>query len=103
MVQGQKVQTLRGKIVDAVTNEPLTGATVRIGNTSVGTTTDAQGRFRLEIESEVKSKLQFSFIGYETQEIEIDPDSKQKQLNIKLFPEAQDLKQIGRASCRERV
>ena len=37
--------TLKGKIVDAETNEPLIGATVSVSGTSQGTVTDFDGLF----------------------------------------------------------
>ena len=42
-------QTISGTLRDKTTNEPLIGATVVIKGTSVGTTTDLDGRFTLTV------------------------------------------------------
>lgn len=66
---GQEV-TLRGKVTAAIDNEPLPGATVSVINTVIGTTTDIDGNFALIVPSNAKV-LVVSFVGMETQEIEI--------------------------------
>ena len=54
--------------------EPLIGANVILGDSGVGTTTDANGYFSID-NSEVKATdLDFSFIGYETQNFQVTED-----------------------------
>ncbi|MEZ4828903.1 MAG: carboxypeptidase-like regulatory domain-containing protein [Bacteroidia bacterium] len=45
-----KTQTIRGKVWDAVTQQPIVGATVFVDNTNprIGSITDTKGNFRLE-------------------------------------------------------
>jgi len=62
---------LSGIVVDASTNEPLTGANVIIPGTSGGTVTNAQGFFSLQVPSAV-SELEVRFIGYETQRVPVN-------------------------------
>ena len=38
-------QAIQGRIVDAQTNESLTGVTIEVVNEATGTVTDAQGQF----------------------------------------------------------
>src|SRR5687768_10339802 len=53
-------------------NEPLPGVTVVVQGTSIGTFTDAEGRYTLEIPDEnANGVLVFSFVGFLTQEIPI--------------------------------
>ena len=61
---------VKGKIVDE-SGEPVIGATIRIEGSSLGTVSDADGRFSL---SSVRknAKLIISYIGYKTQEIVAD-------------------------------
>lgn len=66
---GQEI-TLRGKVIAAMDNEPLPGTTVSVKNTVIGTTTDIDGNFALIVPSDAKV-LVFSFVGMDTQEIEI--------------------------------
>jgi iron complex outermembrane receptor protein len=58
-----------GRILDASTSETLPGVNILVKGTSNGTTTDMNGNFRISAPS--NAVLVISFIGYETQEIEI--------------------------------
>ena len=60
---GQNV-TLSGKIMDAGTNEPLIGATIKINDS--GTTTDFEGNYEIEIPAG-QYELDASYIGYESE------------------------------------
>ena len=45
-----QAQSLRGTVADAMTGEPLIGATVKIAELdNAGTVTDADGKFRLDV------------------------------------------------------
>jgi TonB-dependent starch-binding outer membrane protein SusC len=66
-LMAQKVVT--GKVTDEQ-QIPLPGVSVQVKGTTIGTLTDAEGQFRLQIPVDV-SILSFSFIGMKTQEIEI--------------------------------
>ncbi len=59
-------QTIRGKVIDKITKETLPGANIVLLNTDPvkGTTTDINGRFRLEKVSIGRVNLKISFIGY---------------------------------------
>lgn len=54
--------TIKGKVVDASTNNPLSGATISFQNRQV-TTTDANGTFRIACNQ--PTRITVSFIGYE--------------------------------------
>ncbi len=60
--------------------QTLSGVNVLIKGKSTGTTTDVNGFYSIEVESE-KSVLVFSFIGYETKEVKV---GKSKVLDITL-------------------
>lgn len=64
-----KQRTITGTVVDN-NNEPLIGVNVVVEGTSTGTATDFDGKFTLAI-SENDTKLLFSYIGYESQLIDI--------------------------------
>lgn len=59
-------QTIRGKITDADTGQPLAGATVQIIENQTGAVTDSFGNYRLENISVGRYRLQASYIGYQT-------------------------------------
>ena len=61
-------RTVSGKVTDDV-GEGLPGVNVVIKGTTNGTTTDIDGNYRIEVEE--NAILIFSFVGFETQEINI--------------------------------
>lgn len=69
MAQDQRVT---GVVVGADNGEPLVGATVMGVGTSVGTVTDIDGNFSLNLPAKVK-KLSVSYVGMETKEVLATP------------------------------
>lgn len=65
-------KTIKGTVVDA-TGEPLIGVNVSVKGTTIGTITDVDGKYSLEVPA--KGTLVFSFIGYKTAEIPIGSQS----------------------------
>lgn len=59
-------QTLRGQVYDAVDQKALVGATVLLEGSSLGSSTDEQGKFRFEKLPVGRYRLRISFIGYDT-------------------------------------
>ncbi len=57
-------------VVKGSQGEPIAGATILVEGTSVGTTTNAEGNF--EIRAGKKDALVISFIGYNTQRVELN-------------------------------
>jgi TonB-linked SusC/RagA family outer membrane protein len=64
-VQAQQ-RTITGKVTD-VTGSPLPGVSVVVKSTTNGTTTDAEGSYRINVEK--GNILVFNFVGLSTQEI----------------------------------
>ncbi|MFA6088195.1 SusC/RagA family TonB-linked outer membrane protein [Mucilaginibacter sp.] len=61
--------TIKGQVKDA-TGEVLTGVVIKVKGTNVATTTDALGNYTLRVPN--KGTLVVSYIGYLTQEVEIN-------------------------------
>lgn len=80
---------LRGIITDASTHAPIPGATVQIEGTSLGTSTDGEGRFLLSnIPAGVRS-LRVSSIGYRTRvrtDLVLRP-GQGSQIDVELEPD----------------
>lgn len=66
---GQQNITVSGTVKSASDNQALPGLTVVVKGTSRGTVTNADGRYTIEAPTD--GTLQFSFIGFETQEIAV--------------------------------
>ena len=82
--------TLRGTVRDSESGERLSGANVLIVGTTIGTSADLDGEYRIEDIPEGTYDVRFSFMGYETQiesGIRIDA-GKTEKLNVKLPPAA---------------
>jgi TonB-linked SusC/RagA family outer membrane protein len=63
--------TISGTVTSADDNSPLPGVTILVKGTSNGTSTDANGAYRLTV-SDPNGTLVFSFIGYTSQEVPIN-------------------------------
>ncbi|NBC84520.1 MAG: TonB-dependent receptor [Bacteroidetes bacterium] len=89
-----QVITVGGKVVDATTQEPLPGATIRIENTTSGTTTDLNGSFQLKTKKS-QPTLIISYVSYDQAIIKIDANTQDVQhLNIKLQPATTELEEV---------
>jgi len=66
-------RTISGRITDADDNEPIPGAAVFIANTTVGTATDADGRYRLQIPGEGSYRLTVSHVAHQPVFWDIEP------------------------------
>lgn len=69
---------LSGRVIDAK-GEPIPGANISVKGTTIGTITDMDGNFSIDVNP--NQILTISFIGYETKTI---PVSNQKTLNVVL-------------------
>lgn len=78
-----------GRVVDAK-NQTLPGVSVLVKGTNKGTTTDANGRFQLSVPDQ-GAILQFSYIGYVTQEITV---GNQTDINVTMLDDAKSLNEV---------
>lgn len=62
--------TVSGTVTDASEGGPLPGVNIQVVDTQAGTVTDIDGQYELTVPSD-DATLQFSFVGYETQEIPV--------------------------------
>ncbi len=73
-------KTITGTVTSAQSNDPLAGVNISVKGTTIGTFTDADGKYSLDVPS-LQDTLQFSFIGFKTKTVPIDD---QQQINVNL-------------------
>lgn len=88
-VEAQNSIQIKGSVKDATTNELLTGVSVVVLGTNLGVTTDFDGNFAINVP--VNGILQFSYMGYVSQEVKI---TKETILSIKLIEDTQALDEV---------
>lgn len=81
-------RVITGTITSGTDKAPIPGANVQIKGTTVGSITDLDGNFTINVSSE-SSVLVFSYIGYVTQEITVGSKSR---IDVQLL---EDIKQLG--------
>ena len=80
--------TVKGKITDASTNEPIPYASVHLEGTMTGASGDDEGNYTITIPGD--GMLVFSSIGYKTKEIAVDGRTA---INVSLEPDAESLEE----------
>jgi len=70
-VLGQQAVEVSGKVLDESTEEPLIGVNVVVKGLVLGTITDTNGAFKLKINAELPQTLVFSYVGYQTEEVQV--------------------------------
>jgi TonB-dependent receptor len=82
---GQNARTIRGKVVDMKTKEPMPGASISIKGNSTGASTNLKGEFVLDLVSVDKVYLVVSYLGYDDKTIEVDKGDS-KPLLVEISP-----------------
>ena len=77
-------RTISGRITDADDGAPVPGVHVFIANTTVGTTTNADGYYQLKIPGEGSYQIAVSHVGYQPVFMEIEPGKASKVVDIEL-------------------
>ena len=80
---------VRGTIVDATNGSPLPGATIQVKGTTNGTVTNLDGKYSIQVNG--NAVLVFSYVGYQTQEMPVKPNTI---VNVKLKPSASNLNEL---------
>ena len=86
---GANITRVSGRLTDAHDGTPLPGVSVRIKGSSVGTTTNVDGQYTIQIPGP-QAVLQYSFIGYQTVERPVNS----AQMNVALPANEQMLNEV---------
>lgn len=88
-----KTIPLTGTVTDAVSHQPLPGATVYLPDLKRGTTTDNNGYYKIENMPAVKILIVFKYIGYASVSLQLDL-SKTSEHHVALSPSAIESREV---------
>ncbi|WP_335967234.1 TonB-dependent receptor [Galbibacter sp. PAP.153] len=83
--------SIEGKLTDAATGQPLSGATVQIKGANTGTSTDIDGNFYLELNEGFPVQLNFSYLGYHEKSLTVKDSHF---LQVRLYSSSDSLSEI---------
>ncbi|MGV3600421.1 MAG: carboxypeptidase-like regulatory domain-containing protein, partial [Dyadobacter fermentans] len=82
--------TIKGRVTDSESKEPLPGVNILVKGTQTGTSTDAGGNYSLAVEN-ANTVLIYSFVGYEPQEVQV---GARTEINISLKTDQKSLEEV---------
>ncbi|KLT65658.1 TonB-dependent receptor [Pedobacter sp. BMA] len=88
-LSAQEPGTVTGTVTDE-TGATVVGASIKVKGTTVGTTTDGSGKFRIQV-ADKNATLVFIYVGYDSQEVLLNGRST---VNVKLVPTKNDLTEV---------
>ncbi|WP_372918906.1 TonB-dependent receptor domain-containing protein [Salegentibacter sp.] len=95
--------SLEAEIYNNENNTPLLGANAIVKGTDIGTTADIDGKILLENIPDGNQIIEFSFLGFETEEIELQfPRTSAEVLQIYLEPSGEEMEEVIIRSTRSR-
>jgi hypothetical protein len=86
-------QIIRGTILDAETNSPVTYATIYFEGTSIASFADVKGDFKLDIKNIASMPLTISALGYYS--VSVNDFSPQKNILVYLTPKVFELQEVS--------
>lgn len=93
-------RNISGKLTDAESGDPLIGATVQVKGTTVGTVTDLNGNYTIQVDGS-EDILVFSYVGYESTEVKVG-DKNQVDVSLSVSTtELEDVVVIGYGTVKK--
>ena len=83
--------TLTGRVTNRATKAPIPGAMVLVKGTTVGTTTDADGRYTLRFPKRQNVVIAVSFLGMESREVAYN---NQTELDVQLLDKVESIDDV---------
>ncbi|NVJ88458.1 MAG: TonB-dependent receptor [Flavobacteriaceae bacterium] len=75
--------TISGTVKDAKTGETLPGANIKISGKAVGTSTNFDGEFTLQVSDTPPFTIEISMLGYQTAEVKITKNRQKVEVSLK--------------------
>lgn len=96
-----QVPLLTGVVMDAETGQPLPYANVFINRTTIGTTTDLEGKYSVQLPDQPTWEIVFSYVGYQTIIVNRKPGDSDP-LFVRLKPDKMLLDGVSVTSTRDK-
>ncbi|MFB6307535.1 MAG: carboxypeptidase-like regulatory domain-containing protein [Flavobacteriales bacterium] len=95
---------LKGKVIDQHSGEVLIGATVQLKGTSIGASTDLDGKYLIKDIPSGEHELICRFLSYKTDTIQISIDNNAGTVtqNFSLYPESYEIEEEVTITARKR-
>ena len=90
--------SISGKVVDPA-RQPLTGVSIVLKGKAVGTVTDANGNFSLSLNENPPLTLVFSFVGFDSKEVQITQNTV-TDLRVQLVEDESQLQEVVVSASR---
>ena len=84
-----KAQPITGRVIDGASQAPVSGASIKIAGTRLGTTTDKDGKFT--INAPANAQLEITSVGYESKRVAING---QTEISVSLSQTVTELGQV---------
>lgn len=96
VLSAQSTASIAGKLIDKeYNNEPLAFGNVLIKGTTIGTTSDMDGVYHFDNLDEGLYTLVYSFVGYETKELEVVLEAgKEVNVDVEMFASSASLDEV---------
>ncbi|MEM8568336.1 MAG: carboxypeptidase-like regulatory domain-containing protein [Bacteroidota bacterium] len=91
MAQSRTNKKIKGQVTSIEDDEPLPGVNIILKGTTIGTVTDIDGNYSLDLQGGSENTLVASFIGLSAQEVEVGDRS---QVDIQLSPDVVQLSEV---------
>ena len=85
-----RMRRIVGKVTDKE-GAPLPGVTVLIDGTTIGVTTNEEGKYALEAPEQEKMVLQFTFVGMKAQKLTV---GSKAEINVVMLEDAQEMDEV---------
>lgn len=99
-LSAQQKRGIKGSVIDASTEETLSGVTIYVESLKQGTSTDDEGRYELTL-PEGSYTISFSFIGYQSVTKDVTIEKSMKTIDISLKHDNKMLDEIVISSKRK--
>ena len=93
---------ISGKVIDA-DNEPIEFATVRVGGTAIGVTTDLKGEYSLSVAQRDTIEWIYNCIGFKEHKQNLIDASGDVTLNVRLYKNAHQLQEVEISEFRKQT